>query len=345
MQPTPFAKKKRLTLKPKKGRRLISSDSDSDSVNDSDGSSSSSESDSDTDEDSDASDDDDGVPVASRGVGDAKGSTSDEEKEFELDNDAVSVGGAGGDRDDGGYDGIDTPFPTVSKYMSRGRRVVFDSDDESDDDDNSDRKADNEPSTAQVDVDYEMSPVKQERLQFDDHLVDSHFNEPSQHCYSPPPLVTAPTVKQEFVDVASPEVTIPVPTAVKLEWEPVETNVNVIVSPHEYPTVKEELHESSGGVQDTNDDVNNVKPSACPEHISAVEAQGFTCLACRCHLDDDDIDKYNDALQAGMAAKSKATTPKDWQKAMRLLLDAVEICSDDIRLHRAIVSVSRKLAC
>lgn len=78
--------------------------------------------------------------------------------------------------------------------------------------------------------------------------------------------------------------------------------------------------------------------TVCAAHKATVAAAGFVCTQCRCDLPPDRISVYNTALQEGMAERKGDPT-----FALTRLMDAVSVCSDDVRLHKAIVAMSAKV--
>jgi hypothetical protein len=83
---------------------------------------------------------------------------------------------------------------------------------------------------------------------------------------------------------------------------------------------------------------------ACPSHVDELEAFGLQCTLCRCNLDAAAILKYNELLDEAHRLHKQARASRDRVKmgvALGLLLDAVQICSDDVRLHSTIIRTAK----
>jgi hypothetical protein len=75
----------------------------------------------------------------------------------------------------------------------------------------------------------------------------------------------------------------------------------------------------------------------CVQHAHAVAKAGFVCQSCQCSLTSSERARYNGLLATGLAQR-------DTPQGVAALMDAVSLCSDDVRLHRLIIRSFKRVS-
>ena len=100
-------------------------------------------------------------------------------------------------------------------------------------------------------------------------------------------------------------------------------------------------------------DVDHVESSAppippCASHAAALQRVGFTCVSCRCHMDAPGIQRYNELLRTAAALRQRGRQGSGQPLAsgssmelLRVYVDALRLCSDDVRVHAAAIRAAR----
>lgn len=75
---------------------------------------------------------------------------------------------------------------------------------------------------------------------------------------------------------------------------------------------------------------------ACDWHQRVLKKAGLTCDRCRCMMGEDSMRQYNALL-------AKTVDRRNLDKALTASIQALELCSDDIRLHQLSYDMFRQL--
>jgi hypothetical protein len=189
---------------------------------------------------------------------------------------------------------------------------------------------------------WSMRPqhVQVSELDYEPSTVEDHTDEP---CDS--------DSECEFIKVDDEVHSVPVTTAVRSRRARLIVDDSDADSLPGSPSPSKHLvfHDESDVVQDEVEaEVTASSPlselRACTAHMDEVASFGFSCTMCRCRLDTASVQKYNQLLDEAHQIHKQARSRRDragMALALGLLMDAVQICSDDVRLHSTIVRTAK----